>query len=110
MPVNQGAGPGLTARTLGGTGGQESVTLTVDELPTHSHPAQASDAAGVQTAPAGGVWAASTGGYAAPGEQATPMAANALAPAGGGAAHENMLPFLATSYCIAFEGIYPSPE
>ena len=87
------------------------MTLTVNELPTHTHPAAGSGAAGSQASPAGGVWAATTAdAYAEPGEQRAPMPAASLAPAGGSVPHENMPPFVTATYCIALEGIYPSPE
>jgi microcystin-dependent protein len=36
------------------------------------------------------------------------LAADAIGPAGGGAAHDNMAPFQVVNFCIALEGIYPS--
>ena len=111
VPVNQGAGPGLTPRTLGESGGQEAVTLTANELPTHNHLAAGSSAAGSQTSPAGGVWDATTGdAYAEPGGQSAPMAAALLSPVGSSQPHDNMPPFVTATYCIALYGIYPSPE
>ena len=35
------------------------------------------------------------------------MAAAAVSPAGGGAPHNNMMPYLALNFCIALQGIYP---
>lgn len=37
VPIGMGQGPGLSPRTLGQTGGSDTVTLTVPELPAHSH-------------------------------------------------------------------------
>src|SRR5437868_626698 len=36
-PVHQGLGSGLSNRTIGETGGASSVTLTVQQIPSHNH-------------------------------------------------------------------------
>ena len=46
VPIHQGQGPGLTPRTIGETGGAESATLNVAQLPPHTHTALASGGAG----------------------------------------------------------------
>ncbi len=113
MPIGIGSGPGLTQRVLGEVGGAESVTLLSTEMPTHTHVPQASSLAGTQASPAGGVWAASAGGrtplplYVAPPANA-PMSNSAIATAGNSQPHPNMQPYLAISYIIALQGIFPS--
>ncbi|MEJ2457306.1 MAG: tail fiber protein [Novosphingobium sp.] len=37
VPMGQGTGPGLTPRALGQFGGLDTVTLTEDQIPSHSH-------------------------------------------------------------------------
>ena len=59
IPVHSGQGPGLSNYSLGGTGGAESVALTVAQLPRHSHAAQGASGAGSSGGPAGQVWAGS---------------------------------------------------
>ena len=59
LPVHQGQGPGLSNYVLGQMGGSETVTLTSQQLPAHTHAAQGQSAAGNQAGPGGGVWAAS---------------------------------------------------
>jgi len=109
VPVSQGSGPGLTPRTIGERGGVENVTLTVQQIPSHSHQPVAAVAAATTGSPAGAVWAASAGAAFATGQAlATPMAADVVRPAGGSQPHENRSPALAVSFIISLFGIYPS--
>src|SRR5215211_6878169 len=77
LAVGTGAGSGLTPRTLGEVGGSTTVTLTPDNVPAHTHTAQAVQTPGTSTSPAGTIWAADSGGssYASAGPTpAVPMA------------------------------------
>jgi microcystin-dependent protein len=38
------------------------------------------------------------------------MAATSISASGGSQPHNNMLPYLTLNFCIATEGIYPSPS
>jgi microcystin-dependent protein len=109
VPLHPGAGPGLTKRRAGEYGGQESVTLTVDELPSHGHTAVGSHQEGDVPGPAEAVWARSNHGdrqYSfAPEVRLHP---EAIQPEGGGQAHDNMPPYLGIRFIIALEGIFPS--
>lgn len=90
--------------------GEVTHQLTASEVPSHSHAAQASSLDGGNTNIAGNLWAAgdSTDNvYAAISDPAVPMYGAAV-DAVGGAAHNNMQPYLAVNYCIAIMGIYPS--
>ena len=113
-----GQGPGLAPYTLGQTGGQETHTLTLNEMAAggHSHAVNAKNNGntGGTNAPSDAVTLGS--GYAS--EAGSPavniyssaaptVAMAALAPVGG-QAHENRMPFLALNYCIALQGIFPS--
>ena len=111
VPLHAGQGPGLSHRDLGEFGGAENVTLLQVEMAIHSHAPAASNAAGTETSPANAFWAQSSSrdrqylpGTGTPNEQM----ANVMGPAGGGQPHNNMAPYLAISYCIALEGIYPA--
>lgn len=109
VPIAAGSGPGLSARIPGETGGSPSVTLTSAQLPAHTHVPVAQSQPGTTGSATGDVWARDAGGgklYAVQG--GAPMAADALAASGGGAAHDNLQPGLAIQFCIAIEGIYPS--
>jgi microcystin-dependent protein len=93
----------------GSFGGEETVTLTANQLPQHTHAASANASAGTQTNPTGNLWAGSPNNpYATPATIDTQMAPGALEPAGGGQPHDNMIPFLAITFIIALEGIFPS--
>ena len=107
-PIHQGTSPTTgTTYQLGETGGTESVTLTVNQIPAHSHPPLANSNAGNSGTPTNSVWAKPTTSlYAAP-PQNTNMAASAVLPAGGSQPHENMMPFLCVSFIISLFGIFP---
>lgn len=110
VPVNAGNGPGRTARPFGSSGGAETVTLTANQMPNHTHPAMGSSNAASQYSPAGQVWANETSGTAAVYNNTpnTAMHAQAIGATGGNQPHENMPPFLCVNFIIALEGIYPS--
>jgi len=103
-----GQGAGLTPRTLGETGGSETVSLSAAQMPPHSHPANANAGNGNQPAPAGNFWAQDLGGSKEYGDTgAVAMAPGAIGSAGGNQAHANLQPFQVLNFCIALQGIYP---
>ena len=108
-PMHPGAGVGLSPHDLGERGGSETVALSEGELPGHSHAMMAQSGAASSKVPAGKVLAHPARGltYAAPSANLVPLANDALAPAGGQAAHNNMMPYLTLSFCIALQGIFP---
>src|SRR5437868_3362158 len=59
VPVHMGQGPGLSNYIIGQNGGVETVTVTIAQIPQHTHPAMAQSEPGNQTSPTGGLWAAS---------------------------------------------------
>ena len=107
IPIHQGNG-----FVLAETGGVETVTLTNQQLPPHTHALRASSAPATSAAGPTGVLAATTtaiyGTAVAPDR---PMASNAIpAFVGGSQPHENMAPYLAVSFIISLFGIFPSPN
>lgn len=106
-PIHVGNG-----HTLGERGGEQAHTLSIAELPTHVHLAQAVDAPA--TTGTGGntlMLAQSTPqNLYAPPSNLVAMAAAEIGNVGGSQAHLNMQPFLALSWCIALQGIFPSPN
>jgi microcystin-dependent protein len=108
-PMQPGQGPGLSLHDLGETGGTETVTLTVSQMPAHSHALMASNQPGEDPQAVGESFARSTGAnlYQASSAGIAPMHGNAITPAGGGQPHNNMQPYLTLSFCIALQGVYP---
>lgn len=100
-------GPGYA---IGQMAGAESVTLTVNQIPAHTHAAQAASGPGTQSSPVGGVWAASSLNQYGPGatNPSIAMAADALSPAGGSQPHDNMMPFVGINFIISLYGVFPS--
>lgn len=105
VPIHVGSG-----HTLGERGGEQAHTLSIAELPTHTHVANASTAtSGATPVPSGALLTDSPSQlYAAP-SQLTSLNAATVANVGGSQAHLNMQPFLTLSFCIALQGIFPSP-
>ena len=60
IPIHQGTGSSGTTYTIGERGDTETVTLTVNQIPAHTHPALAQSGAGNQPGPGGNVWASSS--------------------------------------------------
>ena len=107
MPLHWGAGPNLSNRPLGQKSGAEKVKLIAAEMPAHTHALRGSAAASNTGSPAGAL-PASGGAYNTAWDGTTVLDAAGAGSAGGGGAHGNMPPFLAVSFIIALEGIYPS--
>lgn len=110
--IHQGAGPDLTFRQMGSSGGQETTTLSQAHMPAHNHgfAPMASSGAGNSTTPQGNVLATSpvTKSRFTPGSGDTTMSGSVTAPAGGSQPIDNMGPSLTTNCFMALYGIYPS--
>ncbi|KQW93338.1 phage tail protein [Massilia sp. Root418] len=114
VPLHQGQGPGGAASyQIGERAGVESVTLTVQQIPAHSHllfatTSRASPAYSGKTGLPG-----STGGvpaYALAGSEQTAMRAGAAGSSGatgGSQPHNNMAPSLGLNYIISLFGLFP---
>lgn len=108
-PMHPGQGPGLSLHDLGETGGSDTVTLLQSEMPGHSHPVNASQSDGTgrlptQNLPAGGI---GIGQYAAPGAT-TALSNKATTTTGGSLPHNNLMPYLALTFIIALQGVFPA--
>ena len=108
VPIHQGQGAGLSSRILGTTGGCESVTLTLAQMPVHSHQLNASAMAASAAAGPGGVLATATTQIYGTGTPTTLMDAAEVTPVGSNQPYENMAPFQAVNFIIALLGIFPS--
>lgn len=101
-PIHKGGG-----HTLGQSAGASNHTLSISEMPEHSHSLVASEDPGQTPLSPGNMLAATNNVYG----EATDLVA--LNPAmvgnvGGSQAHQNMQPFLTLNFCIALQGIFPS--
>ncbi len=104
VAVHSGQGPGLSAWFQGEQRGSETVTLLQSELPAHAHQARGSSDDDNSLSPVGALAGApqsplyrpDTDGQMAP-----------LPLAGGSQPHNNMQPYLAITYIIALQGIFP---
>jgi microcystin-dependent protein len=120
IPIHQGTGPGLSTYTIGQSGGVESVTLTTQQIPVHTHIPTTNTAGAnspVPTAntiladettlnqPAGG----NAFAYLPPGGTQVTMPAATVAPTGGSQPHENIQPIITVTWIISMFGVFPSP-
>ena len=99
-----------SSHTLGERGGEQAHTLSISEIPTHTHVVQFSNQNATTDNPAGAVPAKPVGPAYGPTQSLVPMASGAVSNVGGSQAHLNMQPFLTISFCIALQGIFPSPS
>lgn len=109
-PMHPGQGNGLSLRDLGETGGEQFVTLIDSEMPAHTHVLQGvSFLSSTATPNNTTVLAKSLNGtaYADNSNGVVNMAPEALPIAGGSLPHNNMMPFLTLSFCIALQGVFP---
>ncbi|NOU96905.1 phage tail protein [Paenibacillus sp. LMG 31456] len=110
-PMHQGQGAGLTEHQVGEAGGQETVSLIASEIPAHKHELQYGVSTTSKDSPSGALWTDVKGhrpGQAyASGNSLTPMSAGAIQTTGNNAPHNNMQPYLAVTFIIALQGVYP---
>lgn len=107
LPMHAGHGPGLSERRLGSKSGAEHVTLTVNQMPSHTHPLQASGNAATAVAPQGQTLASGQDAYS--GEPPiVALAEDSITKVGGSQSHTNLMPSLCVNFIIALVGIYPS--
>jgi microcystin-dependent protein len=106
VAIHAGQGSGLSTYQLGESGGSEQVTLTANQIPSHTHAAVAG-ATGTSDSPANGFWASSSVKQFATVAPTDTMAAPMTA-AGGSQPHDNMLPSLGLSFIIAIFGVFPT--
>ena len=105
VPIHAGSG-----YSLGISGGEENHTLTVAELPVHTHWISASNEAANSNTADGKIWGITAVSAYHSSSDGKTMRADALKPAGSGQPHNNMQPYSVISYCIALQGIFPSRD
>ncbi|HZF96002.1 MAG TPA: tail fiber protein [Allosphingosinicella sp.] len=109
-PIHVGSG-----HTLGERAGEQAVTLTIAQLPTHTHVLSGSTSVGNTVNPRplnsnGAVFARDPGAAYGAAANLTTLAPGSVGNVGGSQAHLNMQPYLALTFCIALQGIFPSPN
>ena len=105
-PIHVGSG-----HTLGERGGEQAHTLSIAELPEHTHVLQGTNVAATTDVPANNVvLGQATIDVYRTATNLNAMNAGLVANVGGSQAHLNMQPFLILSFCIALQGIFPSPN
>ena len=112
VPVDMGRGAGLTPRVIGESSGSENVTLLTPNLPSHNHTFSATTSPATTNALSSNVEVGTVSGdlmYATDltGAHAYAMSPTAISATGGNQPHDNMMPTLTGSFCIAWAGIYP---
>jgi len=104
LPIHQGNG-----FILAETGGAEEITLTVNQIPAHTHPLLASAGPGNANAPAGNITGESAAVKIYVSEVPTAnLNPSAVTPVGGSQPHTNFQPYLCVDFIISLFGIFPS--
>jgi microcystin-dependent protein len=105
VPIHVGAGFVQGQRT-----GEEFHTVTMQELPAHTHSVQAASGDATTPATTGSVFARENNAYADPGSPGslTTVHPATVANVGGSQPHENRQPYLALNWCVALQGVFPS--
>ena len=112
VPIHMGTSPSGTTYQIGEMAGTEQETLSLQQIPNHNHPAQATNSQGTSQSPAGAVLATPT--TAQPNvlmygsDSVAQMNNQAIGPAGGSQPHENCQPFLCINFIISLFGVFPS--
>jgi microcystin-dependent protein len=108
VPISVGNGAGSNYM-LGQKSGAESVTLLTSQMPAHGHLPAAQSAPRNQPLPTNNVWAAKQV-FEKPAADIplVAMSSAAVSSAGGNQPHDNLMPFMALTFIIAIQGIFPS--
>jgi microcystin-dependent protein len=113
VPIHAGTAKSGSTYVLGEAGGVESVTLTTNQMPTHTHLALAAST-GQVASPSGAVLAAATSTqtgmkiYSTVVTPNTPINGSSISPSGGSQPHDNIQPTLAISFILSLFGIFPT--
>ena len=109
FPMHMGTGPDGTTYIIGEAAGTEQETLSVNQIPNHTHPMLASTRLASEFAPGNQVFAQpqTVDAYVV-GPANVPLNAASVSPAGGSQPHENVQPFLCINFIISLFGVFPS--
>jgi microcystin-dependent protein len=107
LPFHQGTGLG-TNFIIGQLAGSETVTLTTQQLPSHSHQATCNNDATGTSNPKDALWLNWGSNQYIDQPLTSTMPTGAMTQNGGNQPHDNLMPFLTVNFIIALEGIFPS--
>ena len=111
VPMHAGTGPDGVTYQLAEMAGAESVTLSVNQIPSHNHAHLGSASTASSTDPVGNVGARVTAAAVFPygsDNPPQPLSPQAIQPTGGSQPHENMQPYLCINYIISLYGLFPT--
>jgi microcystin-dependent protein len=108
LPNLRGRAPLHASSSVGEAGGQEHVTLTIPQMPDHTHAVNASALPASTADPAGAVWAVTPSELNYSRGANTTLSPAAITSIGGSQPHNNMQPYTVLNFIIALQGIYPS--
>ncbi|MET0506040.1 MAG: tail fiber protein [Luteibacter sp.] len=111
-PVGQGPLPGGSTYPIGQAAGAESVALTPDQMPMHTHLVMGTSQAATVKTPSGNYFAGNPSEfvYGAASGSVVPLASATIGGSGGSQPHPNMQPFRTISFAIALSGVFPSRQ
>jgi microcystin-dependent protein len=104
VPIHFGSG-----HILGEKAGAQNHTISINEMPQHLHFLQGTSSNGATPNPTGAVLGALNNAYSSP-SNLTTINPGTVLPVGGSQPHLNMQPYLALTFCIALQGLFPTPN
>jgi microcystin-dependent protein len=109
VPIHQGQGTGLSPYVIGQLAGNESVTLSSQQMPQHNHNMNVFNGPAATNRSGNAYLADSTSGNVyTTGNPNSTLNPNAITFNGSSQPHNNIQPYLCINFCIALQGIYPS--
>ena len=107
VPMHAGTGPDGVTYTLGEQAGVESVTLTVQQIPIHTHQLLGSNTTAATQTPGGNIPAQGVGQIYTSADSPIQLSPQSVSPNGGSQPHENLQPYLCINFIISLFGEFP---